>query len=52
MSSKQWGSLIELSENIEAFKGLDRDIERDISPWEGIFNSHSPHDYTKTKWPE
>lgn len=39
MSNKQWGNLIELSENVEAFKGLDKDMESNIAPWENIFNS-------------
>ena len=50
LSDKQWASILQLSNEIEAFKGFDTDFELLLNDWERVYNSQIPHK-GKEVWP-
>lgn len=39
MTDKIWASILQISGEFEAFKGLDENIEKNLAHWEKIYNS-------------
>ena len=39
LTEKQWGNIIELAENVPAFKGLDFDFEEKHEKWKNVYLS-------------
>lgn len=50
MTDKMWASILQASNEFEAFKGLDTNIEQNLAQWEAVYNSQNPQS-KKTKWP-
>lgn len=50
MTDKMWASILQVSREFEAFKGLDECVEKNLSEWEKVYNSSSPHS-KKNPWP-
>jgi dynein heavy chain len=50
MTDKIWASILQASNEFEAFKGLDTNIEQNLDQWEKVYNSQNPQS-KKTKWP-
>lgn len=51
MTDKTWASILQVSEEFECFKGLDDNVEINLSQWERIYNSSHP-DQEVNNWPE
>ena len=51
LSDKQWGNIIQMSEQIGAFEGFAQDFRKNIEQWEKVYNSNSPHLPAETAWP-
>lgn len=50
LSDKAWASILEMSRNLPAFNGLDKDFEKNTADWERIYNSLKPQSL-KDPWP-
>jgi len=50
LSDKSWASILEMSRNLPAFNGFDKDFEKNITDWERIYNSLKPQSL-KDPWP-
>lgn len=50
LTNKAWASILELSRNLPAFLGFDRDFEKYLNDWERIYNSLKPQSL-KDPWP-
>jgi len=42
MSDKMWASFLQVSDEFACFKGLDKNIERNLNEWERVFNLTKP----------
>jgi hypothetical protein len=42
LSDKAWASILQLSRELPAFNGFDKDFEKYIQDWERIYNSPKP----------
>jgi len=51
MTDKTWASVLQIGEEFECFKGLDENIEINLSHWERVYNSSNPQDDVEN-WPE
>lgn len=45
-----WASILQVSREFEAFKGLDDNIEQNLAEWERVYNSQAPQS-KKANWP-
>ena len=52
LTDKQWANMIDLSDSIAAFKGLDQDIEYNTEKWKHIHHSEEPWNIEEAQWPE
>jgi len=50
LTDKAWISILEMSRNIPAFNGFDKDFEKNLSDWERVYNSPKPQSL-KEIWP-
>lgn len=50
ITNKMWASILQISNDFEAFKGLDENVEKNLDQWEAVYNSQNPQS-KKTKWP-
>lgn len=48
---KSWTTICELSQKLETFKGLDKEIEEHPLEWENVYNSKVPHLPEEEPWP-
>lgn len=39
MTNKIWASILQISDEYECFKGLDKNVEKNLDEWERIYNS-------------
>jgi len=37
-----WASILQISKDFAAFKGLDTCIEKNLAQWEQVYNSQNP----------
>ena len=51
LTDKTWASILQVSEEFPAFKGLDKSFEKNLSEWERIYNSQKPQS-KKANWPK
>jgi dynein heavy chain len=51
LTDKAWASILQISEEFAAFKGLDTNFEKNLDEWERIYNSAKPQS-KKANWPE
>jgi len=51
MTDKMWASILQISEEFDAFKDLANNIERNLDEWERIYNSQKPQS-KKANWPK
>ena len=50
MTDKTWTSILQLSEEFPAFKGLDDNVIKNLKEWERIYNLQKPQS-KKANWP-
>lgn len=50
MTNKTWASILQISEEFEAFKGFDENVEKNLKEWERIYNLQKPQS-KKANWP-
>jgi len=42
VTNKMWASILQISRDFAAFKGLDTNIEKNLPQWEQVYNSQNP----------
>ncbi len=50
MTDKTWASILQISDEFEAFKGLDTNVEDNLDEWERVYNLSKPNS-KKANWP-
>ena len=51
LTDKAWASILQISDEFDAFKGLDESFEKHLGEWERIYNSQKPQS-KKANWPK
>ena len=44
MTDKTWASILQVSEEFEAMRGLDENFEKNLGIWEKIYNLAQPQE--------
>jgi dynein heavy chain len=42
LSNKAWAGIMQMSKELKIFEGFDKDMEKNIGFWEGLYNSSNP----------
>jgi dynein heavy chain len=50
LTNKMWASILQVSREFEAFKGLDDNVIANLGEWERVYNSQNPQS-KKANWP-
>lgn len=50
ITNKMWASILQVSREFEAFKGLDDNVIEHLGEWERVYNSQNPQS-KKANWP-
>lgn len=49
LTDKMWANIIDMSDTLPAFQGLDQHIEYNLDKWDKVFQANEP--YLSENWP-